>query len=172
MNIRNEIILPSEPLTVTHEPTTGDPGRTLDGLTVYESERQPTILTTVIVSHGEKNRKIYLYWTPQSWNPHVCLLFIAESSTLFIGGGTFSATINMDESRLISQHTVDLFWSFQTARNSILELGEIECFLYRHDGTLIGLAPVDPPYDVVVHEHRVEFISAIFGSQCIQFPTD
>ena len=41
-----------------------------------------------------------------------------------------------------------LFWSFERRREWVLELGEVECFLYDLAGNQLGAVPADPPYDI------------------------
>ncbi len=170
MSVQTEFILPSASLAVTHEPTTGDPGRTGQGVAITEADITPDTLTTIKVRVQDKNRNVYVLWRPQSWSLGLSILYVQESSTLFVGGSTFSAVVDINEMRLKRQHNVDLFWSFKHTPNSVLELGEIECFLYSREGDLIGSVPVDPPYDIIERDNEVEFVTSLFGIQRISFP--
>ena len=171
MSIKTEIILPGATLLLAHEPTTGDPGPTGNGITITEEDVEPDTLTSIEVRQRDESKIVHVLWRPQSWHLKFCVLFVPETSVLFIGGGTFSATIDVNSMKIIHQHRVDLFWSFQHMPRSILELGEIECFLYRTSGELVGSVPVDPPYDVVERESDVEFVTSLFGIQRLAFPT-
>lgn len=170
MSIKTEIILPGATLLLAHEPTTGDPGRTGKGITITEEDVEPDTLTSIEVRQCDESKVVHVLWCPQSWRLNFCVLFVPETSVLFIGGGTFSATIDVNSMKIIHQHRVELFWSFQHMPRSILELGEIECFLYRTSGELVDSVPVDPPYDVVERESDVEFVTSLFGIQRLAFP--
>ena len=170
MSIKTEFILPASSVQVTHDPTTGDPGRTGNGVVVTEADVEPDTLTTIEVQRQETIDTVQLLWQPQSWHPMFSVLFMEETSVLFVGAGTFSAVIDINAQRIVHQHTVDLFWSFKQTRNSILELGEIECFLYKRNGELVGSVPVDPPYEVIESDDEVQFVTSLFGTQRIPFP--
>ncbi|MEZ6124641.1 MAG: hypothetical protein R3C49_15925 [Planctomycetaceae bacterium] len=171
MVIKSEIILPAATLLLTHELITGDPERNGEGITITEEDVEPDTLTSVEVRRGGDSQTVHVLWRPQSWHLNFCLLFVPETSVLFIGGGTFSATVNVSSMKIIHQHRIELFWSFQHMPRSILELGEIECILYRTSGELVGSVPVDPPYDVVEQKNDVEFLTSLFGIQRLTFPT-
>jgi hypothetical protein len=91
---------------------------------------------------------------------------------LFLGGGTLSAVVDIRVSRAVHQRRVARFWSFEHAPCSILELGEIECFLYRTDGELVGSAMVDPPYEVVRGADDLSFVTTLFGTPRIPYPPE
>ena len=168
---QTEFVLPSASLIVTHESTTGDPGRFGDGIVIIDEDVHPDTITTIRVRCKCATQIIYWSWRPESWYFPLSILFVEETETLFVGGGTLSAIVDVRTMRVIRKHKSLLFWSFQHTRNSVIELGEVECFLFRRDGELVGSADVDPPYEVIEHDSDVEFLSSIFGSQRITYPT-
>jgi hypothetical protein len=170
MLIQTEFILPTVSILLTHEPTTGDPSLIGQGVLITEEDTDPDTLTTLEIRRKEISANVYLLWRPESWHLSLSVLYVPETSVLFIGGGTFSATIDVHSMKVVHQHKVLLFWSFQHVPHSILELGEDECFLYNINGELIGSVPVDPPYDVVEQENAVEFVTTLFGVQRLAFP--
>ena len=89
---------------------------------------------------------------------------------MFVGCGTLSASIRTPDLVIVNKNTLALFWSFEWRRGFVLELGELDCYLYRPSGECIGRASVDPPYEIDEKEAAINFQSIVAGSQWIEFP--
>ena len=139
------VAYPDLTFCVTHKATAGETTRTADGLELREANWAPTTLTTIAVRQGTATQNIFLYWEPPSAQPQLHLAYVPETSTLFLGGGRFSASVDLQNMQVVHEHEVEHFWAFQFIRGLMLELGECECFLFRQDGTFIGSASVDQP---------------------------
>ena len=71
---------------------------------------------------------------------------------------------------IVQQNDIMLFWAFERRRDFILELGEVDCFLYDLNGNLLDEAPVDPPYEINETDGGINLISTVMGSQWLTFP--
>ena len=160
---------PNVTFRVTHEATAGDQAKTANGLELREANWAPTTLTTIKVEQGTTTQQIFLYWEPPSTQPEFHLAFVPETCVLFLGGGRFSASVDLQNMQLIHQHEVELLWDFQFVKGFLVELGESECFLHRPDGTLVGSASVDSPYEIREQDDGVEFVSTNQSSPKILF---
>lgn len=160
----------SVPIQVLHTPCSDPIGRSDDGLLIRSNDSHPDILTSIVAGEHQNPSRVYIYWEKVTTTDNFNLMFIPETQTLFVGAGTISATINLQSLSLVTQNDLTLFWSFQRRSSWVLELGELECFLYELDGTQIGKVPVDPPYEIEEKESGIRIVSIVAGSQWLNFP--
>ena len=129
-------------------------------------------LTTLRIGRLGSEYEILVLWSSNGSTFGFNLRYEESTGVLFIGAGTLSAVIHVSTLNIIDENIVDLFWDFVPCREFVLEQGELECRLYRKDGTCIGAVPVDPPYEWREKKTGLVFSSSIFGEQRIDFPTD
>lgn len=161
----------STPIRVFHDNCTDPAGRCDDGLLVRSTNSDADTLTRITFGTYGDYRRIYVFWSLVTTGGHFDLLYVATTNTLFVGGGSTSASINVESMSLINQNDVMLFWAYERRRNCVLELGEVECFLYDLRGNQIGTVPADPPYDIEESDRGINVVSSIYGSQWLEFPT-
>ena len=163
------ITLNNHNLRITHEQCS-DFGNPSDGvLLVKESQANLNTLSKIEVSNDDVNATVYLHWR-QFEGANLGLFLAEETRTLFLGAGTISVTINLQTFELIHENYVTLFWNYQRVGKWIVELGELECYLYDDQGRVIDEAPVDPPYLLKVTEHGIQFESIVHGETFLRFP--
>ena len=145
--------------------------RHTDGVFVTPSLGEPDVLTEVEVRTPSKTTRIVAHWESTCAMPFQVFL-VPETATLFLGAGRVSAVIHLPSEAVLDQKDVFLFWGFERRRGYILELGEVECFLYDAAGTLRSRMDVEPPYDVEEHECGLAFVSSEMGTRILLFPDD
>ena len=150
--------------------------RTLDSIEpennadlVVSDENEITKKTIFEIDFEGRQIVFVIFWDDSYSGTEVCFHWAEESKVLFIGAGTLSAVVNISTLELIDINYPDLFWSWKTLGDNILELGELACRLYTRKGNLIGEVAVDPPYDYVIMDHAIEFSSIIYGKARIEF---
>ncbi|KLU03478.1 hypothetical protein RISK_004482 [Rhodopirellula islandica] len=158
------------PIRVSHDCCTDPVGRTEDGLLVRSASAESDTLSTITIGPHENLRKIYVFWSLVTTGEHFDLLYVPDTQTLFVGGGSHSASIDTATMSIIQQNDITLFWAFERRRQFVLELGELECFLYDLHGKLIDEAPVDPPYEINETDGGINLVSIVVGSQWLTFP--
>ena len=162
----------SVPVLVSHQECANTDGLTLGGLNLTANNCQPNTLSTISIGLHNSPSKIFLHWESHSSAKELHVLLHDATETLFVGGGTISVTIRTPELAVVNKNDLTLFWSFERRRDFVLELGELDCYLYRTTGECIGHASVDPPYEIDEKEAAINFQSIVAGSQWIAFPTD
>lgn len=162
---------PGTQIRVSHQGCTTTDGRALDGLLLTADQCQPNTLSTISVGRHDAAVHVYVHWEAFSSANDVHITYCAETQTLFTGCGTLSATIHLPVLTIVHENTQALFWSFEWRRGFVLELGELDCYLYRSNGECVGHASVDPPYEINESESALHFTSIIAGTQSIEFPT-
>lgn len=158
------------PIRVSHDRCSNPVGRTEDGLLVRSASAESDTLTTITIGPHGNSRRIYVFWSLATTGEHFDLLYVPPTKTLFVGGGSHSAAINTDTMSIVRQNDITLFWTFERRRDFVLELGELECFLYDLQGNLIDEAPVDPPYEINETDGGINLVSIVVGSQWLTFP--
>ncbi|MEP3480224.1 MAG: hypothetical protein ABJZ55_13315 [Fuerstiella sp.] len=158
------------PIRVSHERCSDPVGRTEDGLLVRSASTESDTLTSIVIGPHDSSRRIYVFWSLVTTGEHFDLLYIPATKTLFVGGGSQSATIDTNSMSIVQQNDIMLFWAFERRRDFVLELGEVDCFLYDLNGHLIAEAPVDPPYEINETDGGINLVSIVAGSQWLTFP--
>ena len=158
------------PIRVSHQQCTTTDGLALAGLVLTATQCQPNTLSTVTIGSNDTKARVHIHWESFTSASELHVLYCTETKTLFVGGGTVSATIRVPELTIVHENTLTLFWSFEWCRGFVLELGELDCYLYRPTGQCVGHAPVDPPYEYNVKDAAINFQSIVAGSQWIEFP--
>lgn len=156
------------PVRVSHERCLSPEGRTEDGLLVRAPQQDAETLTTITVGPHDRSRRVYVFWQPLVSRSSFDLLLVRE--ILFLGGGPHSAVIDLATMSLRHQNEPTLFWSFERRSDFVLELGELECFLYSLDGRLVDRTDVDPPYEINETDSGLNLISIVAGSRWLRFP--
>ncbi|NOZ41345.1 MAG: hypothetical protein GXP24_14130 [Planctomycetes bacterium] len=160
----------STSICILHDSCSDPVGRSEDGLLIKSNDSDADTLTRITIGPYGDSKRIYVFWSLVTTGEHFDLLYVATTKTLFIGSGSTSTIINIESMTLVNQNDVTLFWSYERRRNCVLELGELECFLYDLDGNLLGNVPADPPYDLKETERGINVVSPIYGSQWLEFP--
>lgn len=160
----------STPVVVSHRECTSTNGLALDGLILTANNCQPNTLTAISIGPHDSLSQIFVHWESHSSAKELHVLYHEATETLFVGGGTLSATIQTPEFVVVNRNDLTLFWSFEWRRGFVLELGELDCYMYRQTGECIGHASVDPPYEINEKEAAINFQSLVAGSQWIAFP--
>lgn len=158
------------PIRVSHDRCSDPVGRTEDGILVCSPSAESDTLTTITIGAYGQPRRIYIFWPLVARGEHFDLLFIPDTDTLFVGGGSHSATINTESMSIVCQNDITLFWAFERRREFVLELGELQCFLYDLRGELIDEAPVDPPYEINETDEGINLVSIVTGSRWLNYP--
>ena len=158
------------PIRVSHDRCSDPVGRTEGGLLVQSASAESDTLTTITIGPHGDSRRIYVFWSLVTTGEHFDLLYVPATKALFVGGGSHSATIDTDSMSIVQQNDIMLFWAFERRRDFILELGEVDCFLYDLNGNLLDEAPVDPPYEINETDGGINLISTVMGSQWLTFP--
>ncbi|MES2823548.1 MAG: hypothetical protein V4732_08100 [Pseudomonadota bacterium] len=112
---------------------------------------------------------IYLFWESHSSAKSVEVLFVPETAILFIGCGEISARVCVKTNSIIGIERITLFWCFTRHKNYILEMDELQCFLYALDGKKVDEVEVDPPYETEYLENGIKFESSIFGTGWLHY---
>lgn len=160
----------STSIRVAHDCCTEPTGRTKDGLLVRSKSQRSDTLTTITVEKPDKPRRIYVFWPSDGTSQHFELLYIPATQTLFVGGGAYSAAIDIDAMSVIRQNEIMLFEGFQRHGQFVLELGELDCSLYDLHATLIDRTPVDPPYEIIKTDRGINLVSTMGHSSSLIFP--
>lgn len=164
------IALPGAWIKVSHD-TDLAMGKPPEEVVVIRQPDEVDTLTRIEVwREGREAQVVLLLWRCFAAGSEVGLLFCQETQTLFVGAATFAAAVRLDEKKVIDEHVVDLFWSFQRSGGYVLELGELACYLRTLTGRIIGEAPVDPPYELFETPEGVRFESIVMGTQWLRFP--
>ena len=162
--------MPLQQIRVTHQSCATIDGLALDGLRLTAINCQPNTLSQISIGLHGQTRDIFIHWESFSSANELHLLYCEETQTLFVGGGTLSATIRLPAVTIIHENIQVLFWAFEWRHGFVLELGELDCYLYRSTGECVGHASVDPPYDIDERDNAINFRSIVAGSQWIDFP--
>ncbi|MBC3872218.1 hypothetical protein [Undibacterium flavidum] len=146
------------------------------------SETQDSNADLIVSECGSTNRKsrisiqingkiieILFLWSHFSDEASLCILWEENSQLLFLGGGSVSAVVDPINKIIKHCNYPMLFWSWELIGQHILELGELECRLYKLNGDLVGQTSVDPPYEYKITEKTIEFSSMVFGSTSIKY---
>lgn len=112
---------------------------------------------------------IYIFWESCSSGASQEVLFVPETGVLFLGCGSISARVSTRDSKLIGFESVCLFWGLSRHKEYVLEIGELECFLYSLSGEKISATAVDPPYEMEVTEKGIKFESIVLGSTWLRY---
>jgi len=136
---------------------------------VISDENEPDKKSIIEVRIGSSKCLIAFFWSHFSHSTNVSLHWAEETSVLFIGAGTLSAVINPISKTLIDIQYPELFWSWECIKDYILELGELECRLYKPSGELVGSTAVDPPYEYQLTKNAIVFSSIVIGETKIEF---
>ena len=160
----------STPLRVSHDQCSDPIGRSDDGLLIRCASADADVLTCVTIGPHGTSRRVYVHWLPVTTNDTFDLLYVPATEMLFVGGGTVSATVDLQSMSLVHQNDVMLFWAFERRRDWVLELGELDCFLYDLTGNQIGAVPADPPYEISETDGGINVVSINAGSQWLDFP--
>ena len=156
---------------VSHEYITSPVSVRDDILSIHAYLFEPDTLTRISVRMREHEHIIYFFWVQDSSALGFNVLYVPETQVLFLGADKTSVILKLTSKiEILRENTVDLFWSFKYCRNYILELGELECFLYEKTGEIIGIVPVDPPYDIIENEESLTFVSDVMGTCSIKWP--
>jgi hypothetical protein len=118
--------------------------------------KNETISIAVFWSHYANFGMLHTYWSE-------------TESVLFIGAGSVSATVNVKTRSIICQNYTALFWGWVAVQGFILEMGELDCRLYKNNGELVGETSVDPPYEYTVTHEAIIFKSCTLGHTSIKF---
>lgn len=168
--LRTHIALQHFSLRITHEPCSffGTPAKDL--LLLTSSDENRNILSRIEISGKEFNRSIYLHWFYREYVDDFGILLVEETGLLFLGAGTYSGVIDLNRLLIIQEKVVDSFWHYERVSDWILELGELDCFLYNKAGSQVDCAPVDPPYEYTVTPDGIRFECIVYGTQWLRFP--
>ena len=151
----------SAPVLVSHRECANIDGLSLGGLILTANNCQPNTLSTISLGPHNSPSEIFLHWEAHSSAKELHVLLHDGTETLFVGGGTISATIRTSELAVVNRNDLTLFWSFERRRDFVLELGELDCYLYRTNGECVGHASVDPPYEIDEKEAAINFQSVV-----------
>lgn len=167
--MRTTVTLRNHSMTIAHEPCSflGTPAPDILFLKAEDSELNT--LTRIEIQGEQLRQTIYLHWSSKGENLEV--LLVEETATLFIGAGTFSASVDLQQMRVVHENVVFLFWGYQHVREWVMELGELECFLYDRTGRLLASVPVDPPYEYFETETGIRFEADVSGTHWLYYPT-
>ena len=139
------------------------------GADLVIAEMGETTNKSVIEFRSGKNKSvIVVFWSHFSDDASLCVHFSEDENILFLGGGNVSAVVNMSSLDIIDINYPDLFLAWECIKGHVLELGELECRLYTLGGSLVGEAPVDPPYEYKATETAIEFSSIVVGKTSIE----
>ena len=86
----------STPIRVSHDQCSDPVGRSDDGLLVNSKHREADTLTKIAIGEYGNTRNICLFWPTVTTAEHFDLLYLPSTETLFIGGGTVSAGIDLE----------------------------------------------------------------------------
>lgn len=167
-NIRTVFFADGGEITVAHEPCSDIGTPPADVVVASEEDVTPDTLTRVEVT-GSERFVVLVHWCPTSVASFGVLL-VPETMTLFIGAGTLVVVVNLPNRKLASRHTVCLFWSFMRRKQFVVELGELDCYLYDLHGAQLGDVQVDPPYELTEHPEGIQFDSPVYGVRWLKYP--
>jgi len=139
-------------------------------ISVVDFGGEPDVLTELKVDGPGVRAEVVVHWTSNSVAMPFHAMVIPETNMLFVGAGTLSAAVNLITREVVDEKKVFLFWGFERRCGFVLELGELECYLYNGLGRCIGSVPVDPPYDIREVPGGLEFVSPVMGSHVLRFP--
>jgi hypothetical protein len=163
-------------MTISHERCSSFGTPSKEVLLLRENVVELDTLTRIeVICESKLSREfqrnvVYVHWSEYGNAFGFTVLLEEETEILLIGAGTLSASINLRKMKLIHENMITLFWGFRKVRNWILELGELECFLYDREGNQLSSAPVDPPYEYEILDNGIKFESIVMGIQWLHFP--
>lgn len=131
---------------------------------------QPTVITTIHVKINLRIvKKILFHWDYFEVNSFG-LIYIPETNVLFIGGGTLTVSLDLDNFRILNENYNDcMFWYFERYNDYVIEYGELDCFLYSLRGVLLDKCSVDPPYEVEKKQSGIKFLSPVYKEQWLRY---
>ncbi|CAG0928196.1 hypothetical protein TFLX_00792 [Thermoflexales bacterium] len=168
--MKTSIALQTHSLTISHEECSSFGTPADEVLLVRASDAELNTLTRIEVTSESLHRIVYVHWRVNFGGESFGALLNEEAPTLFVGAGTLSASIDLQNMKVVHENLVTLFWGFQQVGQWILELGELDCFLYDRKGSLLASAPVDPPYEYHVTDDGIRFESINYGTHWLRFP--
>lgn len=163
----NRFIIDDLILQVSHEECS-DPSWHRDSDIFIESHSSDkNTLSTIQIN---SDSQIYIFWESHSFAKALDILYVPETSVLFIGCGALSARISIKDKKLIDIEHVHLFWELTRYKAFVLATGELDCYLYDLFGNRVARAAVDPPYETVFLEDAIKFKSIVHGTTWLKFP--
>jgi len=165
MEISTKTIIDTSEINVVHSECS-DPGLYKSKPLFVESNGNNNTLSVVSFNDSVE---IYVYWESFEAAKQFDIAFVPETGILFIGCGTLSVRLCTKSYKLLDISYPELFWSLKRHKEYILELGELECFLYSLDGKQISSAAVDPPYEMEVFDHGIKFESIVVGTTWLEY---
>lgn len=170
MNYKTEIAFRNIAVSISHEECSSFGTPASGVLLLKASNCELKTLTRIEINGEQLERVIFVHWDVPLGGVGFGILLDEETATLFVGAGTISASIDFRNMRVINENVVDLFWTFKRVGEWVLELGELECYLYTPSGSLVASVPVDPPYDYYETDEGIRFETSIYGTQWLYFP--
>jgi len=116
---------------------------------------------------GNLKGKIRYDWSHNTFE-EVEYLYVPETARLFFGGGGSWGVINLDKFELIRLESVMLFWYLARHGNTIVAVEEISAESSDLYGQTISTIPIDPPFETIVFDDRIEFDCIVHGKQILK----
>lgn len=164
--ISNKFTINEAEIKIKHEQCS-DPQRCRDDDIFVESCSSKNNTLSTITFRDDLT--ICVFWESYSSCSSQELLYVPETGVLFLGCGSLSARVAVQQRRLLDVKNICLFWGFSRHKDFVLETGELECFLYSLSGAEISTTAVDPPYEIDVTENGIKFESIVLGTTWLRF---
>lgn len=127
-----------------------------------------TSIFEIYNSESENLESIIRYdWSQNSFE-EANYLYVPETDFLFFGAGGSWGIVDLNNLKLIRLEEVTLFWHFERHNNTIVTIEELSAESIDLNGKTIDQVNIDPPFETMVFEDRIEFKCIVYGKQVLK----